>query len=89
MTLIHFSIPGSDSEDDSVLPWDQWVSFVSELDSSGEHHDVACSSRSATVPRLPMDASGDAVAHREKIAVSHVFLDSLCVARPVGEAEIK
>ena len=83
-----FSTPGSDSDDDSVLPWEQWELFVSELDSSGGHHEGSCSSQTAAALRLPIDASGDAVAHREKIAISLV-LTTFCVARPVGKADIE
>ena len=83
-----FSAPGSESDEESVLPWDQWEAFVEELNSSGELYGTSCSSESAATPRLPIDASDEPIGHREKIGLS-ICLDNLCVARLVGKAEIE
>ena len=81
------SSPGSDSDEESVVPWDQWATFVEELDPSGEHHGTSCSSASTAIFRLPIDTYDDPIAHREQIGLS-LYPDNLCVARPVGKAAI-
>ena len=58
------------------------------MDKSGDVHENVCTSEATLALRMPLDSSDDPIAHREKIG-QNVFPDNLCVARPVGRAEIE
>ena len=86
---------GDASDDDSVvseeeevsLPWDDWGTFVAELGEPGVSPSASCSS-SKENSGLPRRTSDDAHSHRYKLGISP-YPDNLCVARPVGKAEIE
>ena len=69
-------------------PWDDWNLCVQELDSSNVHCCTACSPSASAVPRMPLEQGQEhPVLHRDKIGFPSCP-DNLCVARPVGNAEI-
>ena len=45
------SLAGTDEE--SLLPWDQWAAFVEEVDKSSDVQERSCSSDTAPIPRMP------------------------------------
>ena len=65
----------------------QSESFVEQLDKSGDVHERSCSPETAPILQMSRDSSADPIVHREKIWIS-VLPRNLCVARPVGRAEI-
>ena len=84
-----------ESDDDFVisereempLPWDDWETFVAELGEPGVSPSASCHSPQQ-VPGLLRRTSDDAYGHRDKLGTS-LYPDNLCVARPVGKAEIE
>ena len=87
--------PSSEEDDDSSpdstnnrrehCPWNNWDAFVQELDSSNVNRAVCFPAASAT-SGMPLEDDRSSL-HREKIGLPPC-LDNLCVARPVGKAEI-
>ena len=83
------------SDDESVisekgetpLPWDDWETFVAELGQPGVSLLASCSTPKGS-PRLPRRMSDDVHGHRDKLGTPP-YPDKLCVARPVGKAEIE
>ena len=66
-------------------PWDDWNAFVQELDSSNAKS-IVCSPSASANSRMPLNEGRSSV-HREKIGLPPC-LDNMCVARPLGKAEI-
>ena len=60
--------------------------FAQEFDSSSVTSCTVCSPSALTVPRMPL-ALDPLARHGENIGLS-CCVDNLCVARPVGKAEI-
>ena len=87
--------PSIEEDDDSSLdptqnrkehyPWDTWDAFVQELDSSNVNRTVCFPAASAT-SGMPLEEDRSSL-HRERLGFPPCP-DNLCVARPVGKAEI-
>ena len=69
------------------LPWDNWETCVTELGEPGVSPSVSCSLPQKG-PSLLRRESDDVNGHSDKLGTSPCP-DNLCVARPVGKAEIE
>ena len=61
---------------------------MAELGEPGVSPVFSCSSSTGKNPCLPRRTSGDPPGHRDKLGTSP-YPDNLCVARPVGKADIE
>ena len=61
---------------------------MAELGEPGVSPVCSCSSSAGKNPCLPRRTSGDPPGHRDKLGTSP-YPDNLCVARPVGKADIE